>query len=75
MNDWIRVKDRLPEIPEDEFKCDSALVLTIDADGEMQLGGMNQWELDDSPEWWTMKYGGTSCDNITHWMPLPEAPK
>lgn len=72
--DWISVKDGLPEIIL-EHKCSSALVLTINEAGEIKTGGMHDWDDDDSAYWWTMKYGGTTADDITHWMPLPEAPK
>lgn len=71
---WISVKDRLPEIPEDEFECNSELVLTLTADGTFNVGGRTDWGDGDGPYWWTMRYGGTTCRDVTHWTPLPEMP-
>lgn len=61
--EWISVDERLPE--------DGAIVLTVDSEGERnvcfyeeELKGIFQ------------QYGGlVQIFNITHWMPLPKAPK
>ena len=61
--EWISVEERLPE--------DGAIVLTVDSEGERgvcfyeeELKGIFQ-----------QCYGLVQIFNITHWMPLPEAPK
>lgn len=60
---WISVKDRLPENGKDEIGIP---VLTINEFGSMQVAvcGLSHGEI----EWY-------EADNVTHWMPLPEAPK
>ena len=68
VQEWISVKDRLPEDSNDEF-ADAVLV----TDGFVQhmayfVGG--EWRFAESgeikePMWY----------RITHWMPLPEPPK
>lgn len=70
MSKWISVKDRLPNILEGE----SAEVLVINSDGEIQVGGQYQWIEEKPPQWWTYRYGGTDDDTVTHWMLLPEKP-
>jgi hypothetical protein len=62
-SEWISVDERLPE--------DEQMVLTIDTESEMQvcfyetaLKGIFQ-----------QCHGLVHIYNITHWMPLPEAPK
>lgn len=72
MNEWISVKDRLPDIPGDEFECRSARVLTVNCAGEIHVGGMHQYDSDEEPDW---SYSHISYANdVTHWMPLPEKP-
>lgn len=77
MSEWISVEDRLPECPH-EYTADDTMVsqsvLICDSSmwpcigmGHMVEGGK-----------WTL-YGGEHDfmwpETITHWMPLPEAPK
>lgn len=57
---WISVKDRLPE-----KKC-SVLVATLNGIG---IG------VDTKQEGWIVGDEGFTCDNVTHWMPLPDPPK
>ena len=61
--EWISVDERLPN--------DKQEVLTIDSQGKMEVCFYEeQWE------GIFQQYGGlTKIFNITHWMPLPEAPK
>ena len=67
--EWISVKDRLPDhgqqvigfIP-DEF------IFTCDYDQE--LGFCDYWDIETE----NMYYRPFN-DHVTHWMPLPEAPK
>ena len=61
--EWISVEDRLPE--------DQQTVLTIDTEGEMRVCFYEtEWE-----GIFQMHHGLTKIFNITHWMPLPQAPK
>ena len=81
VQEWISVKDRLPE-------NDGSYLVTMNSfggrkyigvrwfakDGEMvneyELAGQeNVWYYHDS-EW-----GYISIDSVTHWMPLPQPPK
>lgn len=63
MNEWISVKDRLPEIDE---TC-SRFVLICKSNGRM---GVARWL--STSEW--QLYMGPNARGVTHWMPLPEAP-
>lgn len=61
MNEWINVKDRLPEYNDD--------VLVID-NGDIYIAHLSkQWDM--LPDFYChagrIKY-------VTHWMPLPEVP-
>lgn len=58
---WISVKDRLPE----RYKY---ILLWDTMDRDIFMG-----VLDDKREWYVPGYDEPF--NITHWMPLPEAPK
>ena len=61
--EWISVDERLPE--------NQQMVLTIDTEGEMQVCFYEtEWE-----GIFHMYHGLVKIYNITHWMPLPEAPK
>lgn len=75
---WIPVAERLPEMqtftsndPNDfwEYEC-SGMVLAYN--GKYVL--MVECGRDESGVWWT-EDGGTCHRDVTHWMPLPEAPK
>ena len=59
MTDWISVKDRLPE--------DGNLVLILNVWKMYELGYYHK------PHGWIAQ--GVSRVVVTHWMPLPEAPK
>lgn len=59
MNDWISVKDRLPEYDEPVFGYDGELA---------DMGIVNYL----NGEFFDL-YGDDM--NVTHWMPLPEPPK
>ena len=61
--EWISVEDRLPE--------DNETVLTIDTESKMEVCFYQT-------EWkgvFQRYCGFVKIFNITHWMPLPEAPK
>lgn len=70
--EWISVKDRLPEI-------DQQVLIYAPKDAEysiciamrthqknVDLGGM-PWFYPENSGWWD--------DEVTHWMPLPDAPR
>ena len=57
VQEWISVKDRLPEQGEE--------AICIAADGDMMIGKYTEWG------WLFPCY----FEDLTHWMPLPPAPK
>lgn len=63
LNNWISVKDRLP----DEDTIPMVLVNTTYG---YELGYYNRY----ANLGWTNTLG-TTCFDVTHWMPLPEPPK
>lgn len=72
MNEWISVKERLP----DEGEGDVAAVVSgkprrnVTLDNAIELAEYDRnegWILEMWPEW--------TNANITHWMALPEPPK
>lgn len=60
---WISVEEELPKIGKD--------VLVLREDGEMQVAHQYNEEI---ARWWSVD-GFPLKNNITHWMPLPQAPK
>lgn len=67
---WIRVEDRLPEIPppyeEHGVKCvplDTRVIVYDCISNEV------------FEEWYSKKSGFNNNTDITHWQPLPEPPK
>jgi len=77
MNDWISVKDRLPE----EHGYDAYLVY-LDI-GHVMIADFypeeheKYYKQDES--YWDSRDSTDMCDllshHVTHWMPLPEPPK
>jgi hypothetical protein len=69
MNEWINVKDRLPNI--------QMFVLTYDPDFGINPGVMTRRN---GSKWLLECYddvgfdGRVSSYDVTHWMPLPEPP-
>ena len=62
-NGWISVDERLPE--------DGEIVLTVDSEGEREV-----CFYEEAMKGIFQRFGGlVKIFNITHWMPLPEAPK
>lgn len=62
---WISVKDRLPE------PAENVLIFTDYHGGCVDIG---RYVLQGNLPFWAR--GGTMIkDNVTHWMPLPEPPK
>lgn len=80
MNNWISVKDKLPETIEGKDYTENVWVL---CDGEVMIMRL-VFTQDDNNEWswfWANCYGDVFADgeidddyNVTHWMPL-EIPK
>lgn len=81
MNEWISVKDRLPEKDgnylcylECGAVCEAAFDSTIASEGEEfpfgeWVGVYNSDTLGFTDSYWE------EYDAITHWMPLPDPPK
>lgn len=59
---WISVEDELPKIGKD--------VLVLREDGEMQVAHQYNETI---ARWWSVD-GFPLKNNVTHWMPLPQAP-
>jgi len=62
MNEWISIKERLPESHDD--------MLLRDGEDTYYIG----WWRKDAESWDSYEHGWIRA-NITHWMPLPEPPK
>ena len=63
---WISVKDRLPE--------DCKKILVVNGHGYISISSL--WRKDGSKWTWVDSTGHFNhVNDITHWMPLPEAPK
>ena len=65
MNEWISVKDQLPEIKHEEDGGVN-MVLVYKKDGFECSGDIQIWN--------TLYLHNHEC-SFTHWMPLPEPPK
>jgi len=63
--EWIKLTDRLPLENENQQSED---VLVYNNLGEIQVG----YTLEG---FWQDYYGARNIDKVTHWQPLPEAPK
>lgn len=61
-NEWISVKDRLPE-------CFEPVLVCREKNGAPHV----EQGFKDVGDWW--KVYGTRTKYVTHWMPLPEPPK
>lgn len=67
-NEWISVKDELPNIGNDEnFPECSDKVLLLNEQEDVFMGWYEGGEFTD--------YNMNKADYITHWMPLPQPPK
>ena len=60
---WIPVTERLPEKGEIVLACGK----------RHATSGMFQGASRNDPKWWHWK--GNTLKEVTHWMPLPDAPK
>lgn len=63
MNNWISVKDRLPE----------AFVPVLVCRRNRQGGQTVEAGQKDISDWWRVY--GTRTKSVTHWMPMPDPPE
>ncbi len=77
---WIPVTEKLPEkdgrylVFKQYYGCTWFDVLRFAKDGE----SVSKYDLENAKDVWCgydSEYGYFSVDSVTHWMPLPEAPK
>lgn len=66
MSEWISVKDRLPDVPKDDYMSD--YVLAYDKNAGIWVAFFC------SSGYWCEARECVSFENVTHWMPLPEPP-
>ena len=69
--EWISVKERLPEIPDNRLMSDDVLWLT--RYGEIEVSCLERLRSEFRVDWGDA--GLLKLDQFTHWMPLPEPPK
>ena len=84
MNQWINVKDKLPEMTEEVTEVDgdreytlgyeSKPVLVFDKTIDDENSRMQTAVLTDDSDWLTT-FDEKRLENVTHWMPLPDEPK
>jgi len=67
--EWINVNDRLPEIDNDSSYMGISVLVSTKRN-EVTIGmyyfDSKDWEVTNGEYW--------SCEEVTHWMPLPEKP-
>lgn len=84
MNQWINVKDKLPEMTEEVTEVDgdreytlwyeNKPVLVFDKTIYDENSRMQTAVLTDDGDWLTT-FDEKRLENVTHWMPLPDEPK
>lgn len=84
MNDWIGVKDKLPEMTEKVTEIDgdreytlwyeSKPVLAFDETTFDERSRIQAAVLTDDGVWLTT-FDERRLENVTYWMPMPELPK
>lgn len=67
---WIPVTERLPEVGE-EF----VLVCVNGRYHNIKFAGAAEIAMYDEDGWWIEAYPEWKNPRVTHWMPLPDAPK
>ena len=74
VQEWISVKDRLP----DNKEYDWVLAQVVEDNGFMHIPTVMEYR-ESKNDWFEETYGWLSEHNglftVTHWMPLPEPPK
>ena len=81
MNEWISVKDRMPEddLPEESKRCDIAvLVCTAGRRSSVKKVTRTCYGYDKymkTPVHTRRWYWARDILHVTHWMPLPEPPE
>lgn len=76
MSKWISVKDRLPEITEEDVHgnitySDHVLTFLTDGEGFTHMT-VQQYTTNAGGRW--LMCGPSENIQVTHWMPLPEPP-
>lgn len=71
MNDWIKVTDRMPELPDKDW-CDVLVLVCINGNRSSARYYDRSVVRGKRVERWKYLWGRISDENITHWMPLPE---
>ena len=66
MSNWINVKDRLPDIPKNDFASDYVLF------HDEKAGDCSAYY--DANGGWCEARECVPLRNVTHWMPMPEPP-
>jgi hypothetical protein len=74
VNQWISVKDRLPEVGKSVLvavviNAKLNLPFSIDFTPEIRIGWLEEIGK------WGLQFDSADRDEITHWMPLPKLPK
>ena len=83
VQEWISVKDRLPEIDDKDYsRSVTVLFRTIQGhihSGYRNIGSIKQSYYDDdcTPPYWLDESENLDFEEneVTHWMPLPQPPK
>ena len=80
VNEWISVEERLPTeegrylcVTEDYYTKPTVYIYNFANDLSKRC-----WSIDEKISGWyecDSEFGNTLVDDVTHWMPLPQAPK
>ena len=73
MSEWISVKDQLPD--NSDLKV---IRYSRREGGHLGIALSHYWHpqnMNDGVFMWDFEFGNTQGTKVTHWMPLPEAPK
>lgn len=78
--EWISVKDKLPEPVLDSVGNELGTIVIVCDNGLVDVAIYYKNTLWDKQNYWIVAatscsdYGSDELLNVTHWMPLPEAP-
>ena len=77
--EWIKTSDRMPPSDESSFgPSDRVLIVYRDeSELDVMIACFVRTRLDSDQGMWFPDDGedDLSCDQVTHWMPLPDLPK